>query len=127
LKSDLDYLQEKRTAGLLQRIPGIVDEEFQKGNIKAKKAVFTIGMAHIHKIIEYLNERRIKIGSPLSPSNRKEDDTAELNLLKENFGVCIVIPRTLADDQKSLEMNGLNKIVSSFQKQSSDIFSKALP
>ncbi len=127
VKSDLDYQQDRRTAALLQRIPGIVDEEFQKGNVKAKKAIFTIGMAHIHKIIEYLNERQIKISSPLPTSNKGEDDPAELNLLKENYGVCVIIPRTLANDQKCLEMNGLNKIISSFRKQSSDVFSKALP
>ena len=127
VKSDLDYQQDKRTAILLQRIPGIVDEEFQNGNIKSRKAIFTIGMAHIQKIIEFLNERQIKISAPSPTSNRREDDPSELNLLKENFGVCIIIPRTLADDQKCLEMNGLNKIVSPFRKQFSPVFSKASP
>ncbi len=37
VKSELDYQQDRRTAALLQRIPGIVDDEFQEGNIKAKK------------------------------------------------------------------------------------------
>jgi hypothetical protein len=51
IRSELDHLQQRRTAALLQRIPGIVEDEFQQGNIKAKKAIFTISMAHIPKII----------------------------------------------------------------------------
>ena len=127
IKSELDYLQEKRTAALLQRIPGIVDDEFQQGNIKAKKAIFTIGMAHIPKIIEYLNKGRIEIHSLLSTPNRSKDYTAELNLRKANFNVYVIIPRTLADDPRILKMNGLDKIVSSFRRQSSVNSSKALP
>ena len=84
-------------------------------------------MAHIPKIIEYLNKSRIEIHSPLSISNRSQDDTAELNLRKANFNVYVIIPKTLADDPKVLEMNGLDKIVSSFRRQSSVNSSKALP
>jgi hypothetical protein len=127
IKSELDYLHERRTAALLQRIPGIVEDEFQQGNIKAKKAIFTIGMAHIPKIIEYLNKGLIEIHSPLSTPNRREDYAAELNLRKASFNVYVIIPRTLADDPAILEMNGLDRIVSSFRKQSSVNSSKVLP
>jgi len=111
VKSELDYLQEKRTAAMLQKIPKIVDEEFRQGNIKSKKAIFTVGMLHLHKIITYLNENRIKIYAPLLTPNGSEDYIAELNLQKENFGVSVILPRTLADDQKILEINQLDKIV----------------
>ncbi len=84
-------------------------------------------MAHIHKIIEYLNEGRIKIYSPLSSSNKSENYVADLNLRKEDFGVSVILPKTLADDFKVLEIIGLDKIVSSFRKQSSEVFSKAMP
>ena len=127
IKSELDYLQERRTATLLQRIPGIVDDEFRQGNIKAKKAIFTIGMAHIPKIIDYLNKGRIEIHSPISTPNRNEDYTAELNLRKANFNVYVIISRTLADDPEVLKMNGLDKIVSSFRRQSFANSSKGLP
>jgi hypothetical protein len=36
---------------------------------------------------------------------------AELSLQKENFGVSVIIPRTLANDQKILEISELDKIV----------------
>ena len=111
LKTELDYLQEKRTAAMLQKIPAIVEAEFRQGNIKSRKAIFTIGASHLHKIIRYMNETRIKIDASLLASNGSRDYIAELSLLKENFGVSIIIPKTLAKDQKTLELNKLDKIV----------------
>ena len=111
LKTELDYLQEKRTAAMLQKIPEIVEAEFRQGNIKSRKTIFTIGTSHLHKIIRYINETRIKIDAPLLASNGSKDYIAELSLLKENFGVSIIIPKTLAKDQKTLELNKLDKIV----------------
>ena len=111
LKTELDYLQEKRTAAMLQKIPEIVEVEFRQGNIQNRKAIFTIGTSHLHKIIQYINESKIKIDGPLSVSNRSKDYIAELILLKQNFGVSIIIPKTLAKDQKTLELNKLDKIV----------------
>jgi len=115
-KSELDYLQERRVAVMLQKIPKIVEDEFQQGNIRSKKAIFTIGMFHLHKIIQYLSENRIRIPFPLLALNKGEDYIAELNLQKENFGVSIILPRTLLDDPKVLEMNRLDKIVSPIRK-----------
>ncbi len=111
LKTDLDYLQEKRTAAMLQKIPEIVEAEFRQGNIKSRKAIFTIGTSHLHRIIRYINETRIKIDAPLLASTGSKEYIAEVSLLKANFGVTIIIPKTLASDQKTLELNKLDKIV----------------
>ncbi len=111
VRSELDYLQERRTAAMLQRIPEIVDAEFNGGNIRAKKAIFTIGLSHLPLIIKYLDESRIRIYSPLLSPGKNEDYLAALNLQKENFGVTILIPKTLAGDQKILRANKLDKIV----------------
>jgi hypothetical protein len=124
IRSELDYLQERRTADLLQRVPGIVNDEFRHGNIKVKKAIFTIGLAHIHKIIDYLNKGRIDIPPLPSASHQGKDYMAELNLRKENFGVTVIIPRTLIEDRKVLEMNGLDKIVAQSRNQLPVVFSK---
>jgi hypothetical protein len=115
LKSEIDYLQEKRTAAMLQKIPQIVNDEFGQGNIRNKKAIFTIGMFHLHEIIRYLTEKRIKIYAPLLASNGNESYMAELSLQKENFGVSVIIPRTLASDPKILEINELDEIVRNCQ------------
>jgi hypothetical protein len=68
-------------------------------------------LLHLHEIITYLTEKRIKIHTPLSVSNGIQGYMAELNLQKENFGVSVIIPRTLASDQKTLEINELERIV----------------
>ncbi len=114
----LGYLQEKRTAAMLQKIPKVVDAEFQEGNIKSKKAIFTVGMFHLHEIIRFLNQNRIVIHAPLFVSGTMKDDNSELNLSKENFGVSVIIPRTLASDQKTLEINELDEIVRKCQSNS---------
>jgi len=111
LNSEIEILQEKRAAAMLQKIPQIINDEFQQGNIRSKKAIFTIGMFHLHNIITYLNEKGVRIRAPLPASNGNRGHTAELNLQKENFGVSVIIPRTLASDQKTLEINELEKIV----------------
>jgi len=115
LNSEVEILQEKRAAAMLQKIPQIVNDEFRQGNIKNRKAIFTIGMFHLHNIITYLNEKRIKIRPPRSSSNGNGGYTAELNLQKENFGVSVIIPRTLASDRKTLEMTELDEIVKKCQ------------
>jgi hypothetical protein len=115
LSAELGYLQEKRSAAMLQKIPAVVDAEFQQGNIKSKRAIFTVGLFHLHDIIRYLNQNRIIIHGPLSVSNSSKDYDSELNLSKENFGVSVIIPRTLASDQRTLEINQLDEIVKSCQ------------
>ena len=115
LNSKLEYLQEKRTAAMLQKIPEIIDDEFQQGNIKSRKAILTVGMYHLHEIIRYLNENRIMIHAPLPASAETKDYYSELNILKEHFGVSVILPKILADDQRILEINKLDQIVRKYQ------------
>jgi hypothetical protein len=64
-----------------------------------------------------LNETRIKINAPLFASNEDKDYVSGLALQKENFGVSVVIPKTLADDPKILETNELDKIIREHQSK----------
>lgn len=121
VRPELDYLQERRTAVMLQKIPGTIDAEYQQGGIRSKKALFTIGMSHLHKIIQYLDESKIRIYCPTVNSNKNEDNedyVSDLNLLREDFGVVIILPRTLANDPKILEINRLEKVVEKCRKKS---------
>jgi len=113
VKADLDYLQEKRTAMMLQKIPEIINAEFREGNIKAKKGVFTIGLSHIPMIIKSLNENRIRIYSQPTAANQNPDSKTNLTLQQEKFNIAIIIPRTLAADSKVLRMNKLDQFFSS--------------
>jgi hypothetical protein len=127
LRSELDYLQERRTAAMLQKIPEIVNDESRQGNIRDRKAILTIGLSHIHGMIKYFDENRITVHAPLSHSNRYEDYVSKLNLFEEDFGVSVIIPRTLADDQKILKLNKLEKIVTQARRKTSTLPSVALP
>jgi len=102
IKSGLDYLQERRSAAMLQNIPEVIDSEYRAGRIKNKKAIFTIGMSHLSGIIKYLKQNRIEIYSPaFSPY---DDYLSGVKLLENDFGVTIIIPRTLADNRELLHL-----------------------
>lgn len=126
VKSELAYLQDRRTAAILQNVPEIIDGEFQHGKINEKRGVLTIGMSHIPKIIQYLNDRQIRI--PHTGSDKGTDYVAEVNLLKENFGVTIIIPKTLAEDHNTLVLNGMDKIIAQSRiHPSEDSFARTKP
>jgi hypothetical protein len=42
IRAELDSLQDKRTAPMLQRIPEIIDKESEEGGVKTRKAIFTM-------------------------------------------------------------------------------------
>jgi hypothetical protein len=111
VKADLDSLQERRTASLLQRIPGIIQAEFREGNITAKKAILTIGLSHLPRIIRNLEENGIKVYSPGLAVDKKEIYVSDLNLKKQDFGVSVLIPHNLAGDRKTLKWTGMDEIV----------------
>lgn len=107
IRSELDYHQKKRVGTMLQRIPGIVNKEFRERHIDNKKALFTIGLSHIADIIRYLEERKITVLSPLFTAVKYEDYIDELNLAKEDFGISVIIPKTLVSDHEVMEKNNL--------------------
>lgn len=107
IRSELEYHQKKRIGTMLQKIPGIVDKKFREGHIDNKKALFTIGLSHISSIISYLEERKITILSPLFTPIKYEDYVDPLNLAKENFGISVILPRTLFNDHETMERNRL--------------------
>jgi hypothetical protein len=117
LVSELEYLQEKRTAAMLQNIPEVIDREFRQGTVRHRNAIFTIGMAHLRDIIRYIDERRVTIHSPTSAPGGGKEYSADLKLQEGEFGISVILPRTLANDQKVLEMNRLDKIVAESRRQ----------
>jgi hypothetical protein len=111
LAPELDYLQQQRLAAMLQKIPEVIDEEFRQRYVREPKAIFTIGMMHVHKIITYLNDKKIMIRSPVGSTGGKEY-TDQLNLSRDNFGVSIILPKTLTDNRDLLQTHHLDKVVS---------------
>lgn len=107
--AELIYLQEVRTAQLLQNIPGVIEYEFLRGAVGNHSALFTIGLHHIKDIFRYIENEEIYIESP---SGIQSDSlTSSLNLLQRGYGITIIIPRTLADDHKLLRMTHIDRIL----------------
>ncbi len=111
MQSELEYLQSLRTARMFQNIPAVVEREYRNGHIRNEKALFTIGLAHLYDIITFLDKNKIEIYPPLFAPARCKDYTAELDLLKYDFGVTIIIPKTLADNRKILKATRLYRMV----------------
>ena len=110
LKAELDSLQERRLAAMLQKIPEVIGEEVRQSHIKKNRALMTIGISHMPNIIKYLSENRI----PLPPRNH----STPLNLLKEDFGVVLFLPRRLAHDEEVLKITRLTGILEQSRKKS---------
>lgn len=114
--AQLQYLQEVRTAVLLQKIPAIIDRELNDGMIHNQSAMFTIGLNHLQDIVRYFQNNAIQINSPATARVQPANYSAELNLLKSGFGVTVIIPRTLADDARLLQMTNLDRILLAYDR-----------
>jgi hypothetical protein len=99
VESELDYCQKKRVGTMLQNIPQIVEEEFRQGSIRSRTALFTIGLSHIPDIVRYLTEKKITVRSPLLAKGKDQDFVRDLNLAREDFGVSVIIPKSLGDQE----------------------------
>lgn len=107
--AELIYLQEVRTAQLLQNIPSVIEYEFLRGAVGNRAALFTIGLNHIKDIFRYIENEGISIEPP--SGIQSESLTSNLNLLQRGYGITIIIPRTLADDHKLLRMTQIDRIL----------------
>lgn len=109
---ELEYLQDIRTAALLQKIPEVIEDELQNRTIRNPSALFTIGLNHIQDILHYLEKNKILIDAlPHDLNHLQNYRDAELNLLTSGYGVTIIIPRTLADNRGLLQMTNLDRIL----------------
>ncbi len=109
--AELIYLQEVRTAQILQNIPNAIEDEYLNGSIGNRTALFTIGLNHIKDIFRYIQEDQIHLTSPAGSSGLSDYVCSSLNLLNEGYGVTIIIPRTLANDRKLLQMTNIDRIL----------------
>jgi hypothetical protein len=121
---ELLYLQEVRTAQLLQNIPDVIEDEFLNGAIGNRTALFTIGLNHIKDIFRYIKNDEIHIASPIGSDIQPDVLNTRLNLLKTGYGVTIIIPRSLADNHKLLEMTRIDRIILADGKYSANTLHK---
>lgn len=107
--AELHYLQQLRTAVLLQNIPAAIEDKLLTGKIRNHSALFTIGLNHLQDIIRYLEEDTIRIEAPSPAASQFDGYQAELNLVRQGYNITIIIPRTLADDRRLLQMTNLDR------------------
>lgn len=102
---ELDYLQERRTAAMLQKIPEVVETQIRDGSIARRNAILTIGVSHLAQIIDSMRQNKFIVRSPaFSPFN---DYVSEVNLVTEGFSVTVILPRTIAEDGDLLKLTKL--------------------
>jgi hypothetical protein len=104
LLAKLDSLQDERTAVMLQNIPEVVEEAFRAGRIDNRRAMFTIGLAHVGDIINFLQSGSLQLPTDRSGLTKGQDAGTSLKLLDRGYGVTVIIPRTLAEDKQALRM-----------------------
>ncbi len=116
--AELLYLQKVRTAQILQNIPDVIENEFLSGAIENRNALFTIGLNHIKYIFRYIQDDGIKLTSPIGSAGLPDFICSSLNILNKGYGVTIIIPRTLANDSKLLQMTSIDRILVADDKYS---------
>lgn len=89
---------------MLQNFPEVAKKTFRESRIGNRAAIFTIGMAHIGIIINFLRPGIIHRSATESVSTERASYEASLKFLDQAYGVTVVIPRTLADDKEVLRM-----------------------
>lgn len=101
-KMELDYLQERRTAAMIQKIPEIIDAQISKGYIHNSSAILTIGVSHLYDIIAWLKQNKMTIPSPAFSAS--EDYISEVDLITKGFDVTIIVPNAIAEDGDIITM-----------------------
>lgn len=102
---ELNDYQRKRTAIMLRNIPFAVERVFQRGDIENKHAIFTIGMAHIADILEFFHAKTGEIAG-----NNGLLSTSAIDLLAQGYGVTVILPKSLAEDDKVLRLTRLGQL-----------------
>lgn len=105
VKRDLVYLQKLRTASILQSVPAVIETAYQQGRISSPNAMLTIGLSHLDDIIHFLEVGEISIDALHTITRDFPAMESELELLKKQFGVTVIVPRTLVEQRHWISKN----------------------
>jgi hypothetical protein len=109
IRCELDYHQQRRVGAMLQRVPGILEEEFQGGRVRKRKALLTIGLSHVSRMIDHFSAGRVYIPPPLFTPVKYDGVTEELQLTRQDFGITVIVPRSLARDPEIIKKTGMEE------------------
>lgn len=101
---ELAYLQERRSAAILQKIPAIITAEYRQGHIAQPRAILTIGMTHLDEIIKFLETERIEIPAPQPGVSGFPAYSEKLEQWAEEVGVTVIVPRAILDAREMMAL-----------------------
>ena len=99
---ELEYLQERRSAAILQKIPAVINAAYHQGEIVQPRAILTIGMAHLDEILKFLEMERMEILAPPVGNSGFQDYKETLELLAQGVGVTVIVPSALLLDGEGM-------------------------
>ena len=101
---ELAYLQERRSAAILQKIPAVINAEYRQGHIAQPRAILTIGMTHLDEIIKFLETERIEIPAPQLGGSGFPAYSENLEQWAEEIGVTVIVPRAILDAREMMAL-----------------------
>lgn len=103
---ELEYLQERRSAAILQKLPAVINAAYQQGQIAQPRAILTIGMSHLDEIIKFLKMEKMEIPAPPIGASGFQDYNETLELLAQ-AGVTIIVPNVLFAEGAGMNLAAL--------------------
>ncbi|PKN12522.1 MAG: hypothetical protein CVU69_07000 [Deltaproteobacteria bacterium HGW-Deltaproteobacteria-4] len=104
---ELGYLQERRSAAILQKIPAVINAEYRQGHIAQPRAILTIGVTHLDEMIKFLKTERIEVYAPPLGASGFQDYREDLDLMAQEVGVTVIVPRVILADREMMSLANL--------------------
>lgn len=104
----LAYHQKKRSAVILENIPEALSGKKSTDGGNIRRAMLTIGLAHVDTMIDFLESGQAQILPPPGMEDVLQQFTCDLGLLKEGYAIAVIIPRTLADSRRTFLLSRLS-------------------
>ena len=92
---ELAGLQRRRTAAILQSAPAAIDKVLAQDGGAGGNAMLTIGLSHLDDIVAFLEAGAIDIAPLHTARVDFPAETSELELLKRQVGVTVIVPHSL--------------------------------
>lgn len=103
--SSLEFHQKKRSAVILENIPAALASGQKENEKPIRRAMLTIGLAHVDSMIDFLKNGRVQVIPPPGMKNLLEGYTCDLSRLKQKYAVVVIIPSTLVESRKLLRLS----------------------
>lgn len=108
--ADLEQVQNRRSAVMLQNVAPVVQEEYRERRIRNQRVILTVGLAHLEEILRLLSRERMEVAPLTCPPARCPGFESELAWLDDDFGVTVIIPQSLWENRVALRVARLDHL-----------------